>query len=94
MPGQEAPDKLALLWASERGEEVRATFGDLKEETDRTASYFRSLHRTRRQGDPVLKRHYQWWLSMLGLCKIGAVAIPTTHMVTSKDIEYRNNRHR
>ncbi len=90
---EEAPDKLALLWASERGEEVRATFGDLKEETDRTASYFKSLGIGR--GDKViliLKRHYQWWLSMLGLCKIGAVAIPTTHMVTSKDIEYRNNR--
>lgn len=90
---EEAPDKLALLWASERGEEVRATFGALKEETDRTASYFKSLGIGR--GDKViliLKRHYQWWLSMLGLCKIGAVAIPTTHMVTSKDIEYRNNR--
>ncbi len=90
---KEAPDKLALLWASERGEEVRATFGALKEETDRTASYFKSLGIGR--GDKViliLKRHYQWWLSMLGLCKIGAVAIPTTHMVTSKDIEYRNNR--
>lgn len=90
---EEAPNKLALLWASERGEEVRATFGDLKEETDRTAAYFKSLGIGR--GDKViliLKRHYQWWLSMLGLCKIGAVAIPTTHMVTSKDIEYRNNR--
>jgi acetyl-CoA synthetase len=90
---EEKPDKVALLWASERGEEVRATFRDLKEQTDRTASYFMSLGIGK--GDKVmliLKRHYQWWLAMLGLCKIGAVAIPTTHMVTSKDIEYRNNR--
>nr|MBP7471714.1 AMP-binding protein [Prevotella sp.] len=90
---EEQPDKLALLWTSERGEEVRTTFKQLKEQTDRTASYFLSLGI--RRGDKVmliLKRHYQWWLSMMGLCKIGAVAIPATHMLTSKDIEYRNQR--
>jgi acetyl-CoA synthetase len=90
---KEQPDKLALLWASERGEEVRATFGDLKEQTDRTAAYFQQLGIGR--GDKVmliLKRHYQWWLSMLALCKVGAIAIPATHMLTVKDIEYRNQR--
>lgn len=90
---EERPDKLALLWTSERGEEVKATFADLKEQTDRTAAYFRSLGIG--HGDKVmliLKRHYQWWLSMLALCKIGAVAIPATHMLTAKDIEYRNQR--
>ena len=90
---EEKPDKLALLWASERGEEVRATFKDLKEQTDQTAAYFMQLGIGR--GDKVmliLKRHYQWWLSMLALCKIGAIAIPATHMLTVKDIEYRNQR--
>jgi acetyl-CoA synthetase len=90
---EEAPDKLALLWTSERGEEVRATFADLKEQTDRTAAYFRSLgigHDDKVM--LILKRHYQWWLSMLALCKIGAVAIPATHMLTAKDIAYRNQR--
>ncbi|MCI6550765.1 MAG: AMP-binding protein, partial [Prevotella sp.] len=90
---EERPDKLALLWTSERGEEVKATFADLKEQTDRTAAYFQSLGIG--HGDKVmliLKRHYQWWLSMLALCKIGAVAIPATHMLTAKDIEYRNQR--
>ncbi len=74
---EEAPDKLALLWTSERGEEKRLTFAELKKETDQTASYFQSLGIGR--GDMVmliLKRHYQWWLSMMALCKIGAVAIP------------------
>ncbi len=90
---EERPDKLALLWTSERGEEVRATFGDLKRETDQVAAYYMQLGIGR--GDKVmliLKRHYQWWLSMLALCKIGAVAIPATHMLTAKDIEYRNER--
>ena len=89
----EQPDKLAMLWTSERGEELRFTFADLKAQTDRTAAYFQSLGIGK--GDPVmliLKRHYQWWLSMLALHKLGAVAIPATHMLTKKDIVYRNTR--
>ena len=89
----EQPDKLAMLWTSERGEELRFTFADLKAQTDRTAAYFQSLGIGK--GDPVmliLKRHYQWWLSMLALHKLGAVAIPATHMLTKKDIAYRNTR--
>lgn len=90
---EEHPDKLALLWTSERGEEVRATFAELKDQTDRTAAYFQSLGIG--HGDKVmliLKRHYQWWLSMLALHKLGAVAIPATHMLTKHDIVYRNQR--
>ena len=90
---KEAPDKLALLWTSERGEEVKTTFAGFKEQTDRTAAYFLSLGISR--GDKVmliLKRHYQGWLAMMALCKIGAVAIPATHMLTTKDIVYRNQR--
>lgn len=87
------PEKLALLWTSERGEELRATYAEFKEQTDQAASYFLSLGIGR--GDKVmliLKRHYQWWVSMMALCKIGAVAIPATHMLTAKDIVYRNQR--
>ena len=90
---EEWPDKLALLWTSERGEEVRATFAELKDQTDRTAAYFQSLGIG--HGDKVmliLKRHYQWWLSMLALHKLGAVAIPATHMLTKHDIVYRDQR--
>ena len=87
------PDKLALLWTSERGEELRATYAEFKEQTDQAAAYFLSLGIGR--GDKVmliLKRHYQWWISMMALCKIGAVAIPATHMLTASDIVYRNQR--
>lgn len=90
---EEKPDKLALLWTSERGEEMSFTFKDLKEQTDQTAAYYQSLGIGR--GDMVmlvLKRHYQWWLSMLALCKLGAVAIPATHMLTRHDIVYRNQQ--
>ena len=87
----EEPDKVALLWASERGEEVSTTYREFKEQTDQTAAYFMQLGI--KQGDKVmliLKRHYQWWLSMMALCKIGAIAIPATHMLTAHDIVYRN----
>ena len=87
----EEPNKVALLWASERGEEVSTTYREFKEQTDQTAAYFMQLGI--KHGDKVmliLKRHYQWWLSMMALCKIGAIAIPATHMLTAHDIVYRN----
>lgn len=90
---EERPNKLALLWTNEQGAELRFTFQDLKEQTDQTAAYFQSLGIG--HGDKVmliLKRHYQWWLAMLGLHKLGAVAIPATHMLTTHDIIYRNQR--
>ena len=86
------PDHVALLWASERGEEIRFTYKDLKEQSDKAAAYFQSLgigHDDKVM--LILKRHYQWWLAMLGLHKLGAVAIPATHMLTKHDIVYRNN---
>ena len=88
---EEKPDKVALLWTSERGEEVSTTYREFKEQTDRTVAYFMQLGI--KHGDKVmliLKRHYQWWLSMMALCKVGAIAIPATHMLTVHDIVYRN----
>ncbi len=89
----EHPDKVALLWTSDRGEEVKATFAELKEQTDRTAAYLQTLgigHDDKVM--LILKRHYQWWLTMLALHKLGAVAIPATHMLTKHDIVYRNQK--
>ena len=90
---EEAPEKLALLWTNDQGEEIRATYAQLKEQSDQAASYLQSLGIGK--GDPVmliLKRRYEWWVVMLALCKIGAIVIPATHMLTKKDIIYRNTR--
>ena len=90
---EEAPDKLALLWTNDQGVEIRATFGQLKEQTDQAASYLMTLGIGK--GDPVmliLKRRYEWWIVMLALHKLGAVIIPATHMLTKHDIVYRNTR--
>ncbi len=86
----EQPDKLALLWTNDKGACIRYTFADLKRYTDQTASYFQSLGIGR--GDKVmliLKRRYEFWYSILALHKLGAVAIPATHLLTKKDIVYR-----
>ena len=90
---EEQPDKLALIWTNDEGEEKIFTFADLKRESDQTAAYFASLGIG--HGDMVmiiLKRRYEWWLTMLALHKLGAIAIPATHMLTKHDIVYRNNR--
>ena len=90
---EEKPNGLAILWTNDQGEEIRTTFAQLKEQTDQAASYLMSLGIGK--NDPVmliLKRRYEWWVIMLALCKIGAIVIPATHMLTKKDIIYRNTR--
>ncbi|MUU01265.1 AMP-binding protein [Alistipes sp.] len=88
----EEPDKKALLWTDDRGGEIQFTFADMKRETDRTASYFQSLGIGRRDMVMlILKRRYEFWFSILALHKLGAVAIPATHLLTRKDVVYRCN---
>jgi acetyl-CoA synthetase len=38
----------------------------------------------------ILKRRYEFWFCILALHKIGAICIPATHLLTTKDIVYRN----
>lgn len=90
---KECPDDNAILWTSETGECRTFTFLQLKQESDRAAAYLQSLGIGR--GDMVmliLTRRYEFWIAMLALHKIGAVAIPATHMLTARDIIYRNNK--
>lgn len=87
---EKEPDKKALLWTNDQGEVRQFTFGDIKRESDRAASFFTSLGIGR--GDKVmliLKRHYQFWFAITALHKIGATVIPATHLLTEKDIIYR-----
>ena len=84
------PDKLAMLHVDKNHNERRFTFAEIKEESDRTANYFLSLEI--KKGDRVmliLKRHFEFWLSMLALEKIGAIAIPATYQLVTHDLEYR-----
>ena len=86
----EAPDRTAMIWADDHGQERRVTFAQIKDESDRVAGYLSSLGIGR--GDMVmliLKRRYAFWTTMLALHKIGAIAIPATFLLTTGDIVYR-----
>ena len=90
--GRRKPEKLAMLHVSEDGTERRFTFRDMKKESARAANYFKSLGIKR--GDRVmlvLKRHYQFWFAILGLHKLGAIAIPAPNQLLEKDFTYRFN---
>ena len=39
----------------------------------------------------ILKRHFEFWFCTLALNKLGAITIPATHLLSTKDIIYRNN---
>ncbi|MBO4371096.1 MAG: AMP-binding protein [Paludibacteraceae bacterium] len=86
----EAPGKRAIIWTNDHGQHVEYTYADLKLHTDETAAYFQSIGIGK--GDMVmliLKRRIEFWFSIIALHKLGAVAIPATHLLTKKDIVYR-----
>ncbi|MBQ7335900.1 MAG: AMP-binding protein, partial [Clostridia bacterium] len=87
---QKEPNKLAMLHVSKDKTERRFTFKDMKKASAQCANYFKSLGI--KKGDRVmlvLKRHYHFWFAMLGLNKLGAIAIPASHQVQEHDFEYR-----
>jgi len=86
------PNKLAMLWIGQNGEERQLTFAHFAERSSRAANAFARLGI--QKGDRVLvmlPRIPEWWESVLGLMKIGAIPIPCTTLLTPKDIEFRAN---
>ena len=86
------PDKIAMVWCDDKGNKAIFTFGQMKYYSDKTANFFKSLGI--RKGDPVmliLKRHFEFWFCTIALNKIGAITIPATHLLSTKDVIYRNN---
>jgi acetyl-CoA synthetase len=86
------PDKTAMVWCDDKGNEAIFTFGQMKYYSDKAANFFKTAGILK--GDPVmliLKRHYEFWFCTLALNKIGAITIPATHLLSTKDIIYRNN---
>jgi len=84
------PEKLAMIHIANDMTERRFTFKDLKDASSQCANYFKSLGI--RRGDRVmlvLKRHYQFWYAILGLHKLGAIAIPATNQLMEHDFVYR-----
>ena len=86
------PEKLAMLHLDRDKTERRFTFEDISRASSRAANYFKALGVKR--GDRVmlvLKRHYQFWFAILGLHKLGAVAVPATNLLQEHDFSYRFN---
>ena len=86
------PDQPALVWCDAAGRQASFTFAQLKHWSDKAANAFRAAGIGK--GDPVmliLKRRYEYWFCILALHKLGAIGIPATHLLTAKDIVYRNN---
>ena len=86
------PEKLAMVHIDRDHTERRFTFNDMKRKSAQAANYFKSLGV--KKGDRVmlvLKRHYQFWFAILGLHKLGAIAIPATNQLQEHDFEYRFN---
>jgi len=89
---KESPGKRALVWCNDKGDCRSFTFGEVSEISNRIASFLTSIGIGK--GDPVmmiLKRRWEFWVTLVALHKIGAIAIPATHLLTVKDLVYRNN---
>lgn len=89
---QRDSEKRALVWCNDHGEERIFTFDDLRRLSSQTANYFQSLGI--QKGDVVmciLRRRYEYWITAIALCKLGAVLIPATMQLTTADIIYRAN---
>ena len=86
------PDKIAMVWCDDKGAEAIFTFGQMKYYSDKAANFFKTTGI--QKGDPVMlimKRRYEFWFCTLALNKIGAITIPATHLLSTKDIVYRSN---
>ena len=86
------PDKTAMVHVSDKEETTVFSFSDMKKNSCRAANYFKSLGI--KKGDRVmlvLGRHYQFWYAVLGLHRLGAIAIPAMNQLLEHDFEYRFN---
>ncbi len=84
------PNKLAMLWVDDEGNEVRKTFLDFSRASKRAANILRE--QGVKQGDVVvviLPRLIEWWEINLACLRLGAVISPGTTQLTAKDIKYR-----
>ena len=88
----ETPQKTAMVWIGDDGTKKVFSFEDMRHYSLKTAEILKKYNIGK--GDPVmliLKRRFEFWFVLLALHRLGAVAIPATHLLTKKDIIYRNN---
>ena len=84
------PEKKALVWCNDLGDERTFTFTDISVLSRKAASAFYKLGL--RRGDTVMlmvKRRWEFWVIVPALCRLGVTVIPATFLLTAKDIAYR-----
>ena len=89
---QREPEKLALVWCDDNGGERIFTYTEMSALSNQAANFFKELGVGK--GDVVmcvLRRRFEYWITAVALCKLGAVIIPATMQLTAKDIVYRAN---
>ncbi|MCR4814481.1 MAG: AMP-binding protein [Lachnospiraceae bacterium] len=86
------PEKRALVWCDDHGNERTFTFTDISKMSNRVANMF--AEKGFKKGDVVmliLRRRWEYWVAAVGLMKLGVIFIPGTLQLTKKDIAYRAN---
>ncbi len=84
--------KLALFLVDDHGNEEKYTFWELKMHSNSCANLLQEVGL--KKGDVVLvllPRIVEWWISLLGIMKIGAISAPGTTQLTARDLKYRIN---
>lgn len=87
---RQEPEKMALVWCDDFGNERKFTFSDISRLSNKAANFFRD--RGVKKGSVVmliLRRRWEYWVCATALHKLGAVLIPGTLQLTKKDIVYR-----
>ena len=89
---KQEPDKMALVWCNDHGEEKRFTFTDISRLSNRAANFFKAYGV--KKGTVVmlvLRRRWEYWVCATALHKLGATLIPGSLQLTKKDLVYRAN---
>ncbi|MFZ5650495.1 MAG: AMP-binding protein [Bacillota bacterium] len=84
------PDKLAMWWIDDYGNEAKKTFLDLCNDSRKVCNILAA--QGVKQGDVViiiLPRLIEWWALNIACIRMGAVISPGTTQLTAKDIKYR-----
>jgi acyl-coenzyme A synthetase/AMP-(fatty) acid ligase len=87
--GEDA-QKLAMLWVNEHDDERRLTFRDFATRANQVGNALRTMGI--RKGERILimlPRLPEWWETVLGIMKIGAISMPGTTLLTPKDVAFR-----
>ena len=87
---KECPSKRALVWCDDEHNEKEFTFEQLSQQSNLVAKGL--VEQGIKKGDVVmlvLHRRYEYWIFVLALNRIGAIALPVPFQMLKNDFEYR-----